>query len=101
HPEQYEIYLFHSGSCRYIIHNQILDLEHGDILLMDGSTLHKPNVNRNKEYIRSVIHFSPQWVENTLQELGIAHVLDLFKELQHCLIRTDNDEEKTYIEELI
>lgn len=101
HPEQYEIYLFHSGSCRYIIHNQILDLEPGDILLMDGSTLHKPNVNRNKEYIRSVIHFSPQWVESTLQELGIAHVLDLFKELQHCLIRTDNQEEKTYIEELI
>ena len=101
HPEQYEIYLFHSGSCRYVIHNQILDLEPGDILLMDGSTLHKPNVNREREYIRSVIHFSPQWVESTLQELGIADVLDLFKDLQHCLIRTDDDGEKQYIEGLI
>lgn len=101
HPEQYEIYLFHSGSCRYIIHNQILDLEPGDILLMDGSTLHKPNINREREYIRSVIHFSPQWIESILKELGIAHVLDLFKNLQHCLIRTNDEKELKYIEGLI
>ncbi|GAA0292383.1 AraC-like DNA-binding protein [Gracilibacillus halotolerans] len=101
HPEQYEIYLFHSGSCRYIIHNQILDLEPGDILLMDGSTLHKPNINRDREYIRSVIHFSPQWIEGVLKELGIANVLDLFKDLQHCLIRTDDEKEKEYIDALI
>src|SRR5690625_8015306 len=69
HPE-YEIYFFHSGTCRYLIHNQIYDLEPGDIILMDGLTLHKPNVYLPKEYIRSVLHFSPQLIQKVLAELG-------------------------------
>ncbi|MGP4040758.1 AraC family transcriptional regulator [Gracilibacillus sp. D59] len=101
HPEHYEIYFFHSGSCRYLIHNQIFDLEPGDLLLMDGMTLHKPNVNPNKEYIRSVIHFSPQWIKGVLLEIDSMYLLDIFKKLHHCLIRTKENDESKYLEGVI
>ncbi|SER43000.1 AraC-type DNA-binding protein [Gracilibacillus ureilyticus] len=101
HPDHYEIYFFHSGSCRYLIHNQIFDLEPGDLLLMDGMTLHKPNVNPNKEYIRSVIHFSPQWIKNVLNEIDCMHLLEVFEKLRHCLIRTRESDESKYLEEVI
>nr|WP_255639646.1 AraC family ligand binding domain-containing protein [Aquibacillus saliphilus] len=81
HLEHYEIYFFHAGSCRYLIHNQIYDLTPGDILLMDGKTLHKPNVDPSIEYVRSVVHFSPQWILGVLTELKSLHVLEVFEKL--------------------
>ncbi|MEH7143047.1 AraC family transcriptional regulator [Priestia megaterium] len=85
---EYEIYFFHAGSCRYLVHNQIYDLEPGDILLMDGMILHKPNVNPHVDYIRSVIHFSPAWIKDVLGEMNGTYLLDVFRKLHHCLIRT-------------
>ncbi|MBP2079065.1 helix-turn-helix transcriptional regulator [Oceanobacillus polygoni] len=99
--EEYEIYFFHSGTCRYLIHNQIYDLEPGDILIMDGMTLHKPNVHPNSEYIRSAVHFSPKWVKSVLEELGAMYLLEAFQRLHHCLIRTKENEESKAIEKLI
>ncbi|RDW21882.1 AraC family transcriptional regulator [Oceanobacillus arenosus] len=99
--QEYEIYFFHGGSCRYLIRNQIYDLEPGDILLMDGMTLHKPNVPQNSEYVRSTIHFSPQWIQGMLQEIGGMHLLDVFKKLHHCLIRTKENEESKALEKVI
>ncbi|WP_068677089.1 AraC family transcriptional regulator [Oceanobacillus sp. Castelsardo] len=98
---EYEIYLFHSGTCRYLIHNQIYDLEPGDILLMDGLALHKPNVPSNSEYIRSTVHFSPQWIKGVLKELNGLHLLDVFEKLHHCLIRTKNNTEFKQLEKVI
>ncbi|WP_161493902.1 AraC family transcriptional regulator [Virgibacillus necropolis] len=99
--QEYEIYFFHAGSCRYLIHNQIYDLERGDILLMDGIALHKPNVRQNSEYVRSTIHFSPQWIESVLGEMDSVHLLDPFQKLHHCLIRTNENSESKQLEELI
>jgi AraC family transcriptional regulator, melibiose operon regulatory protein len=99
--QEYEIYFFHGGSCRYLIHNQIYDLEPGDILLMDGMTLHKPNVPNNSEYIRSIIQFSPQWITGMLKEIGALHLLDVFKKLHHCLIRTRENQESKELEQII
>lgn len=89
--QEYEIYFFHAGSCRYLIHNQIYDLEPGDILLMDGMTLHKPNVRPNSEYIRSAIHFSPFWIKGLLDELDSLSLLDVFRDRHHSLIRTNEN----------
>lgn len=75
--QEYEIYCFHAGSCRYLIKNKIYDLEPGDILLMDGMTLHKPNVRPDSEYVRSVVHFSPHWIKGLLTELGSLYLLDI------------------------
>lgn len=98
---EYEIYFFHAGSCRYLIHNQIYDLEPGDILLMDGLTLHKPNVHPQSEYIRSVIHFTPHWIQGILKELGSEYLLNTFKNLPHCFIRTGENEHAKQLEEII
>lgn len=90
--QEYEIYFFHEGKCRYLIHNQIYDLEPGDIIIMDGMTLHKANVQENIDYVRSVIHFSPAWLQGALEGLDGMYLLDIFKNLGHCLIRTDENE---------
>ena len=93
--QEYEIYFFHSGSCRYLIHNQIYDLEPGDILLMDGMALHKANIPNNSKYVRSILHFSPQWIKGVLKEIGGMYLLNVFDTLHHCLIRTrENNESK-------
>ncbi len=99
--EEYEIYLFHSGSCRYLIHNHIYDLEPGDLLLMDGMALHKPNISPNSEYIRSIVHFSPHWIKNILSEMGSLYLLEVFEELHHCLIRTNESKEFQRLEEAV
>ncbi|WP_042342114.1 AraC family transcriptional regulator [Bacillus timonensis] len=99
--QEYEIYFFHSGSCRYLIKNQIYDLEPGDILLMDGKSLHKPIVSLDKEYIRSVVHFSPQWIESVLKELKALYLLDVFRKLHHCFIRTNENQQSKQLEKLI
>ncbi|GAE91877.1 transcriptional regulator [Gracilibacillus boraciitolerans JCM 21714] len=85
--QEYEIYLFHQGTCRYLIDNQIYDLHPGDILLMDGLALHKPNLPQNSEYVRSHVHFSPDVMLPVLQALGATSLLDVFRRLHHCLIR--------------
>ena len=99
--QEYEIYFFHAGSCRYLIHDQIYDLEPGDILLMNGMALHKPNTPPNGEYVRSMIHFSPQWIEGALKEVGGRNLLDVFEKLHYCLIRTNENEESKQLEKLV
>ncbi|RLL40709.1 AraC family transcriptional regulator [Oceanobacillus piezotolerans] len=98
---EYEIFLFHSGTCRYLIHNQIYDLEPGDILIMDGLALHKPNVPPNGNYVRSVVHFPPQWIKGMLKEIGGLYLLDVFEKLHHCLIRTKVSEEAKQLEMVV
>lgn len=100
HPE-YEIYFFHAGSCRYLIDNQIYDLEPGDILLMNGLTLHKPNVRLHSEYVRSVIQFPPQWIKGVLMALDSLYLLDAFQKLPHHLIRTKENKESKRLEKVI
>ncbi|WP_163539913.1 AraC family transcriptional regulator [Gracilibacillus sp. YIM 98692] len=99
--QEYEIYLFHQGTCRYLIHNQIYDLEPGDILIMDGLALHKPNVPKGSEYIRSHIHFSPDVIFPALKALGAINLLDVFSKLHHCIIRSSQTEEIQEIETFI
>ncbi len=99
--QEYEIYIFHKGSCRYLIHNHIYDLEPGDILLMDGMTLHKPNVSPSCEYIRSVIHFSPHWIKSLLIEMGGMYLLEVFQQLHHCLIRASDHNQLKELEDVI
>lgn len=96
---EYEIYFFHGGVCRYLIHNQIYDLEPGDILLMNGLTLHKPNIHLPYEYTRSVVHFSPHWIHGLLQELGSEYLLDPFN--SHSFIRTKENAQSKKLEKIL
>ncbi len=99
--QEYEIYIFHKGSCRYLIHNNIYDLEPGDIIVMNGMTLHKPNVDPNSEYIRSVVHFSPHWIKSVLIEMNSMYLLEPFQKLHHCLIRSSDKKQLKKLEDLL
>ncbi|MGE6378399.1 AraC family transcriptional regulator [Peribacillus muralis] len=96
---EYEIYFFHSGDCRYLINNRIYDLQPGDIILLDGMTLHKPNPQPGSTYIRSMIHFSPIWLQELLVILGTPNLLDPFQKLNNCLLRTGYDEAGICVDE--
>src|SRR5690625_4716080 len=100
HPE-YEIYFFHAETCKYLIHNQIYDLKPGDIIVMDGLTLHRPNISSNEPYIRSVIHFSPHIIRNVLKTLNSEYLLDIFEQLPHYFIRTKENRLAKKLEEEI
>ncbi|SER49960.1 AraC-type DNA-binding protein [Gracilibacillus ureilyticus] len=89
--DAYEIYMFHRGNCRYLINREIYDLLPGDILLMDGLALHKPNIPEDSEYIRSHLHFSPETVEEILRTMKATKLLNVFQVCHHYLIRTKSN----------
>ncbi|WP_208586658.1 helix-turn-helix domain-containing protein [Gracilibacillus suaedae] len=97
--EDFEIFMFHKGVCRYLINNQIYDLQPGDILLMDGLALHKPNIPEEGEYIRSHIHFIPEVIEPVLHSMKAIELLNVFHH-SHYLIRTNNTQSIQQIEEI-
>ncbi|MGP4041486.1 AraC family transcriptional regulator [Gracilibacillus sp. D59] len=98
--EDFEIFMFHKGVCRYLINNQIYDLLPGDILLMDGLALHKPNIPEESEYIRSHIHFMPEVMEPVLHSMKAIELLNVFHNSHHYLIRTNNTQSIKQIEEI-
>ncbi|QGH33931.1 helix-turn-helix domain-containing protein [Gracilibacillus salitolerans] len=98
--EDFEIFMFHKGVCRYLINNQIYDLLPGDILLMDGLPLHKPNIPEEDEYIRSHIHFIPEVMEPVLHSMKAIELLNVFHHSHHYLIRTNNMQSIQQIEEI-
>jgi AraC-like DNA-binding protein len=96
--QEYEIYFFHSGDCKYLINNRIYELQPGDIILLDGMTLHKANPGTDSTYTRSMLHFSPIWLQESLIGLGIPNLLDPFKKLNNCLLRTGYDESGQFVD---
>ena len=93
----HEIYFFEEGECKYLIQNRIYELEPGDIILLDGLTLHKSNPLSPDTYVRSMIHFSPAWLESMLPILGIPNLLDPFQKLNNCILRTRFDASGQYV----
>lgn len=99
HP-QYEIYYFHKGQCDYLIGNEIFDLEPGDLIVMNGMTLHGPIVDRDSEYVRSMFSFYPEIVRVFYQSLGPLNPLRPFEALKNRRLRL-RGERKTEFEELL
>lgn len=97
----YEIYFFEEGQCNYTIQNRIYNLEPGDIILLDGLTLHKSHTTSPDTYKRSIIHFNKAWVEDILPMLGIPNLLEPFQKLNNCILRTKFDSSGQFISEKI
>jgi AraC family transcriptional regulator, melibiose operon regulatory protein len=88
----YEIFIFHGGTCNYLVDNQIYELVSGDIIVMDGSKLHKPLVTGDPDlYDRSIVQFSHEWVKPLLQFLNSEYLLDSFQVHHHSIFRTSNE----------
>jgi len=62
----YEIFYFHEGKCNYLIGDKIYVLQPGDLIIMNGMTLHRPFVTVDP-YIRSVVHFQPGFAQKLFQ----------------------------------
>lgn len=79
----YEIYYFHEGRCTYLIGDSVFTLKPGDLLLMNGLTLHCPNVEPDSRYVRSILHFDPAWICKGLSETAKSILLDPFESLRN------------------
>ncbi|WP_100406876.1 AraC family transcriptional regulator [Bacillus solitudinis] len=80
--EHYEIFYFHGGKCNYLIGDQIYVLAPGDLILMNGLTLHCPTLHEREDYIRSVIHFDHGYFRGVLRTMGMEYLLEPFASLQ-------------------
>lgn len=94
---EFEIYYFHDGDCKYLIHNKIYDLQPGDIIIMNGLTSHRANPSPFKTYERSVVHFSPSWIKPVIHSLQMPELLTPFKQMNNTLFRGQEEGERQTI----
>ncbi|GAE94310.1 transcriptional regulator [Gracilibacillus boraciitolerans JCM 21714] len=85
--DYYEIYFYHKGDCKYIINEDMIDLQSHDIIIMNGSSLHGPAPEINTCYERSVIEFSADWIRPILDKLNVPELLTPFDKLSNYLLR--------------
>ncbi|CAG7643465.1 helix-turn-helix domain-containing protein [Paenibacillus allorhizosphaerae] len=97
---QYEIYYFHKGKCDYLIGDEVFELESGDVIIMNGMTLHGPIVDRANEYVRSMFSFYPEIVRIFHKTLGPLNPLRPFEQLKNRRIRL-RGERKTEFEAIL
>ncbi|OUL09960.1 AraC family transcriptional regulator [Trichococcus shcherbakoviae] len=101
HP-QYEIFLFHGGNCRFLVGNKIYYLQPGDLLMMDGMTVHRAYIIGDKDaYERSIVHFDADWIAPLLNDLNIDYLLRFFTENRDGLIRTFRKKDELLLENAI
>jgi len=94
--DYYEIYVFHQGDCRYIVDNKIINMSPGTILFMNGKAVHKAHIIGNpNNYVRSVVHFHPQFIEDLVEFLNCKYLLDTFEDNNTTLKITDKQKFKT------
>lgn len=97
---EYEIYYFHSGTCTYLIGNRIYALRPGDLIIMDGMTLHRPNPDPAVEYCRTHVTFDPQYVLNLQAQPDMLDLLRPFRKLSNSRINV-NQIRRSTIEPLL
>lgn len=99
HP-QYEIYYFHSGSCQFIIGDRVIELQPGDLIIMNGMSRHCPKVDEPAEYVRTMFSFEPSLIQLFSRELQSFDVLRPFELLSNHHIRLSG-QAKAECEELL
>ncbi|WP_053376517.1 AraC family transcriptional regulator [Paenibacillus sp. FJAT-27812] len=86
-----ELFYFHSGQADYWVGDNRYELRPGDMLIMQGTTLHRPDIIRQAPYVRTVLHFEPRIIRSLESkpetEDPWPEVLRPFYELQHCRLR--------------
>ncbi|TJY38267.1 AraC family transcriptional regulator [Cohnella pontilimi] len=83
----YEIYYFRSGKCTYLLGDKIYELAPGDLILMNGMTLHYPKVDPRFEYCRNIVHFSSSFaLELFRPPYSTVGILTPFEELRNVPI---------------
>lgn len=97
-----EIYLFHQGSCRFLIGEHMYLLKPGDLLFIDGKTVHRAAIFSDViSYERSIIHFDREWLKPLLDFLNLDHLLHIFQENKQGYMRVIRPKAIRKVEELI
>lgn len=93
-----EIYYFHAGKCTYLIGDQILNLAPGDLILMNGLTLHCPKLFRTHPYVRSTLHFDQSHFQRIFETMGYSQMLSPFSSVKPLRL-SFRDAEKAELEQ--
>lgn len=100
--EQHELLLLHGGNCRFLVGNQLYYLQPGNLLMLDGMTVHRAYVYGDPEaYERSIVRFQAEWLRPLLKELKLEYLLDLFTENRNGIIRTFQKRDEDRIERIM
>src|SRR5690606_34859125 len=83
----YELYYFHEGRCNYVIGPNMYSLQPGDLILMHGMRLHSPNPDPRVPYVRTTIHFRPEYLQEFLNRKYVALLMKPFEELRNYRIQ--------------
>lgn len=87
---QYELFIFYNGHCKYAIGNKVYELQPGDILVMDGSLMHRPFIfGDDRFYERSIVQFSSEWIRPVLHALNASSLLEPFEENHFSILRSE------------
>lgn len=103
HTHKYdEIYLFHQGSCRFLIGDHMYMLKPGDLLFIDGKTVHRAALFSDAStYERSIVQFDRDWLMPLLSFLNLDELLTIFKENKQGKLRIIRPQAISKVEELI
>jgi len=101
---KFELFYFHSGQADYWIGDNRYELRTGDMLIMQGTTLYRPEMSRLTPYIRTVLHFEPRLIRSAEPKAAadgpLPEVLRPFYDLQHCRLRL-NASQKAEAEQIL
>ena len=96
--KEFEIFYYHEGKCNYMIEDKIYALSPGDMIIMHGMTLHKPNPDPNVPYKRTTLHFNPVFISNLTKQFDQVDLLLPFQKLKNIRIHMKHrDEEIVYL----
>lgn len=88
---QYEVFIFYNGDAKYAIGNNMYELQPGDILVMDGSLMHRPFIFSDERfYERSIVQFSSDWIYPVLKALKAEKLLEVFEKDHFSILRSDD-----------
>ncbi|TVY09456.1 AraC family transcriptional regulator [Paenibacillus cremeus] len=79
--ELYELYYFHEGKGNYLIGDKIYALQPGDLIVMNGMSLHCANIDPHYNHFRTTLHFDPYYTRELITSLQAVDVLKPFVEL--------------------
>jgi AraC-like DNA-binding protein len=96
----YEVYYFHGGKCNYLIGDTIYALAPGDLILMNGMTLHCAKIDPEFEYVRTIVHFEPTGLHPFLEAMHALNILQPFQELGNLVI-SFRGQEKEEVERIL
>lgn len=100
--KEYELVLLHGGNCRFLVGNQFFYLQPGQLLMLDGMTIHKAYVSGDpQDYERSILRFDSDWIRPLLQDINLERLLNLFEENSSGLIRIFKKRDEAIIENMI